>query len=377
MLESLHGTFAGGVIAFTVLLPPFVLCFITPIISSYLLLSAGWYMAEVGQALIALVCNSFPKAGQLGTAAAVVITAAIAASDPMAHGAITGSIIWVLMTLANWGHYFAYSPAFSYSMCNLSMGTYFRRCELRGELDQMSTKETLYLFHPHGVVTCGFSCNGVWSQDFISRTTPTDTFDPKTHEAADGRFRGTVFFIARALRETTAIFKAICDLSGRLESSTKKDMLRVMRTGRNMAIIPGGFEDATIYAYGAHRTAMRSRKGLIKYALQYGYTLTPIYTFGENRTYSTFSGLLALRLWINSFQLPAIAFCGKWFAPIYPHNDVDILSYVGPPLKLPTIENPTPADVDAWHAKYLAALQMLFDKNKQDAGEPEARLEIW
>lgn len=43
---------------------------------------------------------------------------------------------------------------------------------------------------------------------------------------------------------------------------------------------------------------------LLRYALQHGYCLTPVYTFGENRTYSAFSGLLRLRLWINSFQAP-------------------------------------------------------------------------
>ena len=41
---------------------------------------------------------------------------------------------------------------------------------------------------------------------------------------------------------------------------------------------------------------------MLRYALQHGYCLTPVYTFGENRTYSAFSGLLRLRLWINSFQ---------------------------------------------------------------------------
>ena len=48
---------------------------------------------------------------------------------------------------------------------------------------------------------------------------------------------------------------------------------------------------------------MSGRKGLVKYALQHGYALTPVYTFGENRTYWAFSGLLRLRLWINSFQV--------------------------------------------------------------------------
>ena len=51
-------------------------------------------------------------------------------------------------------------------------------------------------------------------------------------------------------------------------------LLKVFSSGRNIAIIPGGFEDATIYAYGLHRTAIMQRKGFIEYALQHGYILT-------------------------------------------------------------------------------------------------------
>ena len=48
--------------------------------------------------------------------------------------------------------------------------------------------------------------------------------------------------------------------------------------------------------------SVRKRKGLVKYALQHGYALTPIYSFGENESFVTFSGLLPLRLWFNRFQ---------------------------------------------------------------------------
>ena len=65
---------------------------------------------------------------------------------------------------------------------------------------------------------------------------------------------------------------------------------------------------ATLYARGTHRVYIRRRKGFVKYALQHGYALTPIYTFGESETYHTFTGLLPLRLWINRFQIPAVLF---------------------------------------------------------------------
>jgi len=116
---------------------------------------------------------------------------------------------------------------------------------------------------------------------------------------------------------------------------------------------------------------------LLRYALQHGYCLTPVYTFGENRTYSAFSGLLHLRLWINSFQVPAVAFFGDWRCPLFPRLDAECLSFVGPPLQLPQLPEPTPEQVAEWHAKYLIALRKIFDASKAEAGEPDANLEIW
>ena len=115
----------------------------------------------------------------------------------------------------------------------------------------------------------------------------------------------------------------------------------------------------------------------MKYALQYGYAMTPIYTFGETDTFSTFTGLRSFRLWLNTFGIPAVAFWGSTFAPLFPRLDAECLSYVGPPLQCPLIENPTKEQVDEWHAKYLAALKGLFDDNKAEAGCAGAQLEIW
>ena len=76
-----------------------------------------------------------------------------------------------------------------------------------------------------------------------------------------------------------------------------------MREGRNLAIVPGGLEDATMFVHGVHQTAMKRRLGLVKYALQHGYALQPIYTFGEPHTYYTYCGMQRLRLWLNQLQV--------------------------------------------------------------------------
>ena len=237
----------------------------------------------------------------------------------------------------------------------------------------MPTEKAVYCFHPHGIVTCGFSSNGVWSQEFNERATPKPL--PSNWEAKT--WPGTIFFIAASLREPSHLFKLLCDVSGRLESASRKQMLKFMRLGRNVAIIPGGFEDATLFEHGKHRVAMKKRKGLIKYALQHGYSLVPIYTFGENRSFYTWTGGLKQRMWLNKFQMPAVLFWGDYLVPIFPRRDCHCLSYIGEPLQLPLMGEPTSADVDEWHGKYLAALKRLFDESKGDAGEPDAVLEIW
>jgi len=336
------------------------------------------YGVQLAQMIIAGVCSKIQKPGGKvgvgGTVAAVSITLGIAMSGANTK-AISGSAIWALMTFLNWGHEFAYSPWFAHTLLDWTITNYSDEPgTLSGALDHMRPEKTVYCFHPHGIATIGFSCNGCWNHEFHARASLPDATDPLTGRTV---YRGTMFLVAASLREPSAIFKVVCDLSGRYQSASKKWMLQYMAEGRNVAIIPGGAEDATIMEYGKHRTAIKKRKGLVKYALQYGYQMTPIYTFGETKTYRTFTGLLKLRLWINSFGVPAAIFFGAWWNPIFMRTDAQCVSYVGSPLQMPTIKEPTAAQVDEWHAKYVEALRALFEKHKAEAGEPNAVLEIW
>lgn len=62
-----------------------------------------------------------------------------------------------------------------------------------------------------------------------------------------------------------------------------------MKEEKNIYLIPGGFECSTITSYGVDRAFIKNRKGFIKYALEYGYTVHPCYCFGENKIYKGFS----------------------------------------------------------------------------------------
>eukprot|EP00967_Tisochrysis_lutea_P138802 scaffold251081_cov35-Tisochrysis_lutea.AAC.1 len=236
------------------------------------------------------------------------------------------------------------------------------------------------MFHPHGILSVGFVCNGVWSREFNDYASEPAQASLRTARPGDAYaepWQGTAFLIARNLREWSGFFKLLCDISGRLESATKERMTELMRAGRNLAIIPGGFEDATLHVYGKERTAILGRKGLIKYALQHGYAITPIYTFGESETYHTFTGALKPRLAINRYGIPAVAFWGEPLLPPFPKQRAEVISCIGTPLQLPKLEDPTADEVNAWHSRYLAALRALFDAHKAECGKPDAQLEIW
>lgn len=75
--------------------------------------------------------------------------------------------------------------------------------------------------------------------------------------------------------------------------------------------MPGGFEEATLTSNSEQRIYIKSRKGFIKYALKYGYTIYPSYIFGETRNYWVLDKFLKFRLLFNKLKFPGVIFCSK------------------------------------------------------------------
>ena len=46
--------------------------------------------------------------------------------------------------------------------------------------------------------------------------------------------------------------------------------------------MPGGYEEATLTSNNENRVYIKHRKGFINYCLKGGYTIYPVFTFGEN-----------------------------------------------------------------------------------------------
>ena len=160
-------------------------------------------------------------------------------------------------------------------------------------------------------------------------------------------------------------------------AATRPVVKAAMATGESLALLPGGFHEAVICARGAERVYVKRRRGFVKYCLQHGYRICPVYTFGESDCYRTFGALLRPRLWLADRNIPAAAMFGNPLCPVLPIAETALHTFVGRPLELPAIAEPTAEDVALWHGRYVAALQALFDEHKAEAGKPDAVLEIW
>lgn len=73
---------------------------------------------------------------------------------------------------------------------------------------------------------------------------------------------------------------------------------------------------------------IKSRKGFIKYALEYGYTIRPVLTYNEHKAYWTLDKFTSIRLLLNKLKIPAVLF-GMGFLWLYLPIDLDIINIVG------------------------------------------------
>jgi len=215
----------------------------------------------------------------------------------------------------------------------------------------------LYAVHPHGIFCMGF-------------------IQLVLHPAM-----GQVTFCFSSYLYNSPLFLILGKLVGRPDKASKSSMTALMRRGADLAITPGGFEEATLTSGGvAERVYVKRRAGFLKYCLAHGVSVCPVYAFGENRLYGNPQGGWGPRHWLNGFGVPTILPLGRWLFPLVPRPK-PLLVVVGSPLHFPRAPHPTAAQVAAAHAEYVAALTALFERHKAEAYGGEASsglsLELW
>merc|ERR1712050_719636 len=115
--------------------------------------------------------------------------------------------------------------------------------------------------------------------------------------------------------------------------------------------------------------------GLIKYALEYGYDLVPVYHFGETQLYTVLwpqnvDWVLRLRLRIAQKTQIALGLgFGCWWMPNLPRQGQKCVTVFGERLTFPRIESPTPEDVEKHHAQYVETLKQLYNQHRHRVAE--------
>lgn len=272
----------------------------------------------------------------------------------------TSWVVFATLAWLGWFAEFRQQPAFLKLFFNLDGSKYYSKCELRGAIDDIQKEGSIFGFHPHGILCVGFAMNGMWNKAF--------------HEVAGSN---TQFAIDRVLREENPLMKVFADWHGGMTTLNSQNLKSMISERKNVAFVPGGFQDATYMVYGEESTAMQSRTGFIKYALEGGYRLHPCYTFGESRSFYTTKAFLNFRLWLNKFGIPGVVFFGLPWLPLLPRCDAEYYTYVGKAIQLPQISKPSSHDVEYWHGEYLKGLQDVFEQNKIAVGlDASAKLKI-
>ena len=145
----------------------------------------------------------------------------------------------------------------------------------------------------------------------------------------------------------------------------------VLGQGRNVAIVVGGAREA-LDADGRmaeERLTLAKRKGFIRMALRHGADVIPVYSFGERSLFNQVvagedAWLRRFQMWtmrILRFSLPVFFGRGVWqyrFG-LLPHR-VPLHVVFGPAVRMPHIPEPTQADIDEAHKRYVIALAKLY-----------------
>lgn len=177
--------------------------------------------------------------------------------------------------------------------------------------------------------------------------------------------------------------KQMMNLMGSI-SSAPAPFKEALRSGRNVAILPGGVEEVVLSSSDVERAYIQNRKGFVKYAIQFGYDLVPVYHFGETQLYSLLwpfdvPWVVKLRLAIaQKFQIATGVGVGYRHLPLVPNPRARCRTVVGARVVLPHQPEVEREAVVKWHAEYVMKLQKLFDGHKRELpAYAKKELELW
>lgn len=228
------------------------------------------------------------------------------------------------------------------------MPKYFNYSEIREISDDevkalIKSRPVIFSVQPHGVFSFGGASAGVqWAQRWWNPgDIPTSAASSVIH---------------------TPLVKHVVGLFGVVDASNKS-LTKWLTSGKSAVLYIGGIAELFLVSQTEERLFARQRKGFIKLALRTGAEIVPVYFLGNTSVLSVLTGSL-LRKIARSTGVTLTWFWG-WGGTLVPRPK-KVLGVLGRPLGIPTtpIPEPSQAQIDEFHAKYLAEVQRLFETYK-------------
>lgn len=184
-----------------------------------------------------------------------------------------------------------------------------------------------------------------------------------------------ICWLAASVLFRLPVVRELCLWSGCVDAS-RKTAERMLDSGLSLGIIPGGEREQLLTTYGKEIVFIKSRLGFVRLALRFGVPLVPCFVFGCSDMYHTSKFLIDARMALVKACGVALPICfGPYGLPGAPFKQpIDIV--IGEPLDFGKCPDPTDDQVAEAHAKYISALQHLFDSNKARFGLADRKLEL-
>eukprot|EP00123_Amoebidium_parasiticum_P009330 comp19400_c0_seq2/m.22454 comp19400_c0_seq2/g.22454 ORF comp19400_c0_seq2/g.22454 comp19400_c0_seq2/m.22454 type:complete len:410 (-) comp19400_c0_seq2:96-1325(-) len=230
---------------------------------------------------------------------------------------------------------------------------------LHKTVDLDPKKHYLLAYHPHGIIGVGAVASFGTAACGVDELFPGLTIYPATL---------SVNFKVPFYREMLMAL-GFCDVGHTSVNNT----LRSPHPGNSILIVVGGAAEALDAHPGTNALTLNKRKGFVKFAMKNGASLVPVFGFGENNLWHQVPNPPGSA--VRDFQLKMTKYLGfttpllfgrgifqyRW--GLVPHRrPVNVV--VGRPIDCGEPNpNPTQAEIDAMHEKYVKALQELYYEN--------------
>ena len=230
---------------------------------------------------------------------------------------------------------------------------------LHKEVDLDPSKNYVFGYHPHGIISIGA---------FLNFATESTGFSEK--------FPGIKLRLLTLASNFRIPFFRDYLLGLGICSAAAESCNYILNSGpgNSLMLVIGGAAEALDARPGFFDLVLAGRKGFIKVALRNGSSLVPCLCFGENDLFDQVenpkgSKLRNFQVWLQKimgFSMPLFFGRGvfNYHFGLLPQRR-HLRTVVGVPIDCPKIE-PTDDQVDEYHQKYIAGLRSIWDKYKNE-----------